>query len=47
MFFCWPQAYLRGCCISKSKIAVEVWEIGICFFRRCKGTAIETKKAPI
>ena len=23
-----PQAYLRGRCISKSKIAVEVWVIG-------------------
>ncbi len=42
-----PQAYLRGRCISKSKIAVEVWEIGVCSFRRCKGTAIETQKAPI
>lgn len=38
-----PQAYLRGRCISKSKIAVEVWKIGVCSFRRCKG---KHKKIP-
>lgn len=41
-----PQAYLRGRCISKSKIAVEVWVIGRLYLSTLQRYGDRNTKSP-